>query len=190
MARVEILAAQIEEREATSSLPTAPLSAAHAAHATSHSSPPPTSPPPLASPLPPQPLPQQQTEPLLCSEADTVPESDAPEQQQLLQALLVAELGPEQQRLLEALHCLSSRVNTDGELSVCLGSPTCVARLLLLASDAELMSGGDQVRLPTAILTMDLLEHGSTLLSLYYTFLSLHFTITPLIRCGSSRRRC
>ena len=159
VARVEILAAQIEEREATSSSPpTAPLSAAHAAHATSHSSPPPTSPPPLASPLPPQPLPQQQTEPLLCSEADTVPESDAPEQQQLLQALLVAELGPEQQRLLEALHCRISRVNTDAELSVCLGSPTCVARLLLLASDAELMSGGDQVRLPIYGYT----HHGST----------------------------
>ena len=77
--------------------------------------------------------------------------------EQLLQLLLQAEPGPNQQRLLEALHCLSSRVNTDGELSVCLGSPTCVARLLLLASDAELMSGGDQVRLLTA-----LLDFGST----------------------------
>ena len=232
VARVEVLAAQIEEREAASSSPpTEPLSAAHPAHATSHSSPPPTSSPsptsspplalppqpaqqaPLAEtlgvpwrgrgrrqwedgrslaphaialpamappqplppqPLPPQPLPQQQTEPLLCAEADTVPESDAPVQQQLLQALLVAELGPEQQRLLEALHCRISRVNTDAELSVCLGSPTCVARLLLLASDAELMSGGDQVRLPTAVLTMALLSIN--LLSLH----SLHQNSTSL----------
>ena len=207
MARVEILSAQLEEGEAASSSPPAtPLSAPHAALATSHASPPPTSPPPHASPplplqqaplegtlsvpwrgrgrrqrgggrplaprpLAPRPLappalapsqllPQQQTEPLPCSEADTVPEPDAPEQLLLLQALLVAEPGPEQQRLLEALHCLSSRVHTDAELSMYLGSPACVARLLLFASDAELMSGGDQVRLLTALVTMTLLYYG------------------------------
>ena len=110
-----------------------------------------------------------------------MPEPDAPAQAQLLllQALLLAAPGPKQQRMLEALHCLSSNGNADAELSVHLGSPACVARLLLLASDAELMSGGDHVRLPsTAILTMALLYHGSTLLCLYFTVTLWYFTIT------------
>ena len=110
-----------------------------------------------------------------------MPEPDAPAQAQLLllQALLLAAPGPKQQRMLEALHCHSSNGNADAELSVHLGSPACVARLLLLASDAELMSGGDHVRLPsTAIRTMALLYHGSTLLCLYFTVTLWYFTIT------------
>ena len=65
--------------------------------------------------------------------------------EQLLQLLLQAEPGPNQQRLLEALHCLSARPASD-TLPAPLCSPACVARLLLLASDAELMSGVDRVR--------------------------------------------
>ena len=83
-----------------------------------------------------------------------------------IQLLLQAEPGPNQQRLLEALHCLSARPASD-TLPAPLCSPACVARLLLLASDAELMSGGDQVR-PLASL---LCSRSRTLRPLYSTFL-------------------
>ena len=86
--------------------------------------------------------------------------------EQLLQLLLQAEPGPNQQRLLEALHCLSARPASD-TLPAPLCSPACVARLLLLASDAELMSGGDRVR-PLASL---LYSRSRTLRPLYSTLL-------------------
>ena len=106
--------------------------------------------------------------------------------EQLLQLLLQAEPGPNQQRLLEALHCLSSRPASDtlssGTLSsdtllAPLCSPACVARLLLLASDAELMSSGDRVRLLTA-----LLYYGSTLLWLHFTMALLIYGFTHQVR--------
>ena len=126
--------------------------------------------------------------------------------EQLLQLLLQAEPGPNQQRLLEALHCLSSRPASDtlssdtlssdtlpsdalssdtlssGTLSsdtllAPLCSPACVARLLLLASDAELMSSGDRVRLLTA-----LLDYGSTLLWLHLTMALLIYGSTHQVR--------
>ena len=105
-----------------------------------------------------------------CTCQDALLAEGVPEQ--LLQLLLQAEPGPNQQRLLEALHCLSSRPTSD-TLPAPLCSPACVARLLLLASDAELMSGGDQVRLLTALLDLALLYFGSP--SLW-----LHFTMAPL----------
>ena len=107
--------------------------------------------------------------------------------EQLLQLLLQAEPGPNQQRLLEALHCLSARPASD-TLPAPLCSPACVARLLLLASDAELMSGGDRVR-PLASL---LYSRSRTLRPLYFTLLlaPLYFLPTAPTRCGSSRRRC
>ena len=86
--------------------------------------------------------------------------------EQLLQLLLQAEPGPNQQRLLEALHCLSARPASD-TLPAPLCSPACVARLLLLASDAELMSGGDRVRPPASLLD----SHSRTLRPLCSTLL-------------------
>ena len=105
--------------------------------------------------------------------------------EQLLQLLLQAEPGPNQQRLLEALHCLSARTTSD-TLPAPLCSPACVARLLLLASDAELMSGGDRVR----PLASPLHSRSRTLRPLYFRLYRwLRYTRALLLTHGSYQVR-